>query len=571
MRDASRKTAISALLNPLSSILHPRSILLLPLLLAAATFFTGITWGLPGRETDPILFGNKKPWTGAQIMQLAGNWDQGDSRGADIAMHPIPGRRSSAIVLNDTDARRAEIVRRYRLYSCQPDEMITFRSLSRMKPGRLDLDPRLYQYGGLWIYPIGGMLKIASLLHLVTLRTDLAFYLDHPDQFARFYIVARAYAAGWGLIGVLVVFAIGREWTGRLAGGIAAAAVFASLPVVINLAHEAKPHLPGTVLVLLTVYLAMRYVASGGLKWWIMAGISAGAATGMVLTGYIAFAPLGVMVLLRKDGWSNRIQIACSAGLIGILTFAITNPYLPYNLLLHREVLHSNVGNYGTFYQPKLSWDNLFFSARSIITGLSPLPALVAALGMIYGGLSRKRPGAIALLLAAPVVLVIMQFVLLAEGKTAEYARFALLPDVAIAIYAVVAIDRLPIAPRERSLAMALLVGITLFFGGAYDLNCLADNRPDSTRRLAAKAIDEDKLQHNLLVTWAEPAPYCMPAFDLFHWEIALLPAGSSQLPHDCISVRPVDYPASPSAAGSDRIITPISWANKPFEIEEHR
>jgi hypothetical protein len=553
-----------------SSILHPRSSLPLlgVLLFASLTFFTGINWGLPGRGNDQILFGGRTPWTGEQIMQLAGSWDENSSRGADIAMHPIPGRRSSAIALNDTDGKRAEIVRRYRLYSSQPDEMITFRSLSRMKPGNLDFDPRIYQYGGLWIYPVGGLLKIASSLHLLTLQTDLAFYLDHPEQFARFYIVARAYAAAWGLLGVLVVFAIGREWTGRLAGGISAAAVFASLPVVINLAHEAKPHLPGTVLVLLTCYLAMRFVTTGLKRWSILAGICAGAAMGMVLTGYIAFAPLAVMVLLRKESWSGRVRIAGIAGLIGIATFAITDPYLPYNLLLHREVLHSNVGNYGTFYQPKLSWGNLVFSARSIITGLSPLPAIVAAIGLLVCGLRRQKPSPIALLLAAPAALVMVQFVLLAEGKNAEYARFALMPDVVLGIAAVATIVRLPISIRERTMALVLLVMGTLFFGMRYDLNCLADNRDDSTRRLAALAIDRQKAQTNLLVTWAEPAPYCLPAVDLFHWQIVLLPAGSSDIPQDCISVRPVDYPAPTLEA--ERVISPISWANKPMMIERH-
>src|SRR5206468_8460704 len=119
---------------------------------------------------------------GRQIMDLAGGWDESSDRGADIAMRPRTNR-DRPIIVNETDAQRAEIVRRFRLYSCQPDEMITFRSLSRMKPGRGDLDPRFFQYGGLWVYAVGGLLKVASMLGLVTLRPDLAYYLDHPEQF----------------------------------------------------------------------------------------------------------------------------------------------------------------------------------------------------------------------------------------------------------------------------------------------------------------------------------------------------------------------------------------------------
>src|SRR5438067_201549 len=98
-------------------------------LLAAIFFLAGINWGLPSRSADRFLFGTRQPWTGEQITALAGGWDNSADRGADIAMHPLSGR-DQPIVLNETDAQRAEIIRRYRLYSCQPDEMITFRSLS---------------------------------------------------------------------------------------------------------------------------------------------------------------------------------------------------------------------------------------------------------------------------------------------------------------------------------------------------------------------------------------------------------------------------------------------------------
>ena len=92
--------------------------------------------------------------------------------------------------------------------------MITLRALSGMHPGtgkRGGLDPRLYQYGGLWIYPVGALLKVASLFHWVTLRRDVDFYIDNPDAFGRFYVIARLYAAAWGLIGVAAVWKLSRE------------------------------------------------------------------------------------------------------------------------------------------------------------------------------------------------------------------------------------------------------------------------------------------------------------------------------------------------------------------------
>src|SRR5690349_5350091 len=138
----------------------------LGLVCAGAWFLAGITWGLPSRRADAYLFGDpSKAWSGKQIIELAGGWEENANRGADVDVNPIAARERP-VVLNATDAQRAEIVRRYRLFTYQPDEMITFRALGQMRPAERQLDPRLYQYGGLWIYPVGGLLKVASLLKL---------------------------------------------------------------------------------------------------------------------------------------------------------------------------------------------------------------------------------------------------------------------------------------------------------------------------------------------------------------------------------------------------------------------
>src|SRR3954468_11317490 len=93
---------------------------------AAAVFLTGVTWGLPSRRVDPYLFGDRPVWTGRQIQDLAQSagpaW--GDpGRGADVDADPL-GRGDRPVVVNETDAGRAQIVRRYRLFTYQPDEMI---------------------------------------------------------------------------------------------------------------------------------------------------------------------------------------------------------------------------------------------------------------------------------------------------------------------------------------------------------------------------------------------------------------------------------------------------------------
>src|SRR5437016_9518358 len=95
-----------------------RWVLLALTAIAAFVFFTGIGWGLPSRAADPYLFGTLRPWTGEEILRLAGDRAHDPTRGADVALHRIEDR-TRIVPLNETDRQRAELVRRYRLFTYQ--------------------------------------------------------------------------------------------------------------------------------------------------------------------------------------------------------------------------------------------------------------------------------------------------------------------------------------------------------------------------------------------------------------------------------------------------------------------
>ena len=191
-------------------------------------------------------------------------------------------------VIHDDEVSRARILSRFRLYSYQPDEMISFRALAKMHPANFEFDPKLYQYGGLWIYPLGAIVKAASLVGYVTVSSDPTLYLDSPEMFGRFYILGRAYSAAWGLVAVLAVFGIVRRATGGLVLPFLAGVCFMCMPVVLDLAHEAKPHLAGTALMLLAILSASKYVETGKWKWIAWTAIACGTCAGMVLSGVVA-------------------------------------------------------------------------------------------------------------------------------------------------------------------------------------------------------------------------------------------------------------------------------------------
>jgi len=577
------------------------------LLLASLFVFTvGMTWGLPSRSVDRYLFGDEPVWSGKKILRLAGQREATRTRGADVDVNPLR-ERTQITRLNANDRQRAEIIRRYRLYTYQPDEMVTMMALASMSPGQGDLDPKLYQYGGLWVYPIGALLKVASLLGAITLTTDLTYYLDHPDAFGRFYVVARLYVVAWALVGVWVVFRMACRLTGGCLAAMAAASTcYIAMPVVVNMAHEAKPHLPGAVLVLATVLAAMRYVETGKRVWWAIMVVLCGAALGMVLAAWPAFAVLLIAERMRKQKWGVCFRWAALGGVIGVATYGVTNPYVVINLFGNRALLWSNLGNTSAMFNPSLTIGGLTNAARLIGEGgsfaavvVGTIASLVLIARSVFFRLGRpvrysegenERAWRLGGLLAVPALLNLAQFVVYADGQPGEYGRFAVLPDIGLVIAAVVGIRMWLHRRAVRFGALLLLVILTAQPGFSY-LGGFMRDRGDETRRLwAGRRLESLRMEGACsLGLVAEPAPYSLPPVDLFRWQLFLLPTDRATMP----AIAPTDVVVAPdvwqtrlgrwmelyekrwddgttAVAGKvwhGLVINAISWADRRFDI----
>lgn len=566
-----------------------RTAITLLLLLAVAVFSGGITWGLPSRQADRFLFGDRAAWSGERIIELTGERARDPLLGADVDRDPLTNR-DGKVLLNETDRQRAEIVRRYRLFSYQPDEMVTLMALAQMRPGQGDLDPRLYQYGGLWIYPIGALLRIGSTLRLVKLTPDLAYYLDEPEAFGRFYVVARLYVVAWAVAGAWAVFALTR----RLSGGSMLAACIACfcyimMPVVVNMAHEAKPHLPGAVLMLLTLLAAVRYVRTADAVWWLLASVLAGLAVGMVLAAWPILIVLPLATLLLRQEWTSRLR-TCAWGLaLSIVTYFVTNPYVLIHLFGNRELLASNLGNTRAMFTFGLSMEGMNDAIRLLVDGASPTLIGLGAAGCLalVVAVAFRRPWATryaGLLLLAPAVLVLIQFVLFAAGQPAEYTRFALFASIVLMMAAVVG-GYLLFQWLEWRPEVLIILGLAAAMpGSGYYAGFAHDAAGPTSRTLAARRIEAKRTPGAALGVLAEPAPYAVPPVNLFDGPVVLLPEDydprTDPQPPDIV-VWAIDQPVQPS----DRWVghydwefvdpvgatAPMRWSAKPFIILSRR
>jgi len=626
-------------------------------LLFAVMFAVGITWGLPSRNIDKYLFGDGEVWSGEKIYRLA-KADQkfSPTRGADVDADPITGNRQpppspqpsplkgegvggngsvhdqEPIPLTATEADVAKIYLRYRLYTYQPDEMITMMALAGMRPSKLDFDPRLYQYGGLFIYPVGALIKLCGLLGLIDVRNDVVFYLDNPDEFGKFYIVARAYSAAWGLLGVIVVYAIAKRLASHRAA-LLAALLFTLMPVVVCMAHEGKPHLPGAVLMLLAVYFAIRCSPSGNAKikdqrskfeeekndlpngirnstfelrqffWWMC--VCCGAALGMALSSWPVFVLIPLVAFRAVDlsprDRAFRILTGTAAALA---VYLVTNPYILINVFTNRDVLKSNFGNSLAMYEVARVGEGFIRVMELTVEGAT-LPVLLVGLTGLRLLVVRKNTTAIPLIVVATVFF--LQFVLIGAGKPAEYGRFGIFTNMALAIGTASLFAAC--GPRFPRLVRWFTTSIIVFWvgycGAQYARNFYMDTTPYNSRLKLAKFVFQSRIPLSRpdprqapamppirrAVVVAEPAPYDCPPLPFAKLDVVLVAdpkaarAWHREHSPGALLVRTVDRSKTPYLRPSahesyfefvvqflvnpnspyDLPETPISWADKPF------
>jgi hypothetical protein len=168
----------------------------------------------------------------------------------------------------------------------------------------------------------------------------------------------------------------------------------------------------------------------------------------------------------------------------------------------------------------------------------------------------------------------------MAAGKPAEYGRFAIEPDIAVCIAAVVGANLFVKTRWIRAIVLGALLLAVIIPGLGYLRGFVGDRGASSTRLRAARWLDEgSEGARRSIAVWAEPAPYAVPPVNLFRARLVLLPEGYILHEGEAEAVvRAVDQiPKEPAAGGYDRVIvkqdpiTPISWANKPFVIDEKR
>lgn len=543
-------------------------------------------WGLPGRDRDDLLFGGEPPWE-PERYQAARALEARRTRGAGADTDLDPLDKGDRIVeLTATEGGRAEILRRYRLFTRQPDEMITLMALQRMDPRGGDFDPKLFQYGGAYIYLIGGLIGVGSLVGLTTLTGDINVYLARPELFAGLYMPGRFVSLAFGALTLIAAIRLGRLAGGRAAGWWAFLLV-ATCPVFITLALEAKPHLPSTCMILWAVLSALRFHAHGGVKPARLMGLQAGFAFGLVLTGLAAAAIAPVLALANRTD-RRRWRLVAMAVAIAAGVYLATNPYVPLNLISDRTSLLSNVGNSTAMYSIGRLPEGALRVGELLIESCGAATLLLGVVGTVICLRRWPRETTIAGSSAGAMLLLC---VAIGAGKPAEFARFLLLPATMLAIAAGVAVQAAFAKSRAGGVATAIVLAAAMLLSRAGTLSYLRSFMIDTwsqneSRRSAARFLYERAAPHDAVgvVQTQLPAPYGVPPLDFSHRAVYALPSAppsdtqGETLPAWLVVAADdarqyagawwhAYYQPSPRNPAPHARVSRIAWANKPIFI----
>ncbi|MBN1163200.1 MAG: hypothetical protein JXB45_01340 [Candidatus Krumholzibacteriota bacterium] len=301
-----------------------------------AILLLGINWGLPDKSRAELLtYGTEM--TGGQIEKLNRLRDDfAAQREKSEALAVETFFKEGKVTEYKKDIKDPDIcftekqnlisLRHFILGSSSIDEMIVPSCLSRMDPARLDFDPEMYAYGGVYLYPIGGFIflfKAAGLLHL---SRDFSHYLRHPAEAALLYIPGRmlnvsAFIATLALLGLLAT-----KLAGRLAGALAML-TYAASTIVLNYSIISKPHVYAAFWSFLALCFLYLYMEDKRKIMFILSVLAAGLAVGSSLpAGAVAVIYPG-MLMKRKNIKGALGETAKAWAGMAIVLF-ITNPYL---------------------------------------------------------------------------------------------------------------------------------------------------------------------------------------------------------------------------------------------------
>lgn len=260
------------------------------------------------------------------------------------------------------------------------------------------------------------------------------------------------------------------------------------------------------------------------------------------------------------------------ATVIALFVYAITNPFVLINAFAAPHLLRSNLGNSTAMYGVRGPLAMIPDAMRIAGHAMTPIGfrfAIATALALVVGrflshGLPARRAsaewaGSPCHLWIAPATVIAIQFVLLAAGKPAEYARFGLVVWAALCVAAAIAVRAVFDSPARMGGTLLVAVGVCLFIPPfdldrhGYDAWKWTDVDDSATQLDTMRSLGTGEQARWRLGVAYEPAPWSTPPVNLFDQDIVLVRATPEMLESVDLFVWPVNLESQCFAPAQDR------------------
>jgi 4-amino-4-deoxy-L-arabinose transferase-like glycosyltransferase len=379
------------------------------------------------------------------------------------------------------------------------EPVIMEKALNMMKTG--DFNPHFFDYGGLTIYL---QMAVASVKFAAGALSREWASLDKVWE-GDFYLWGRTATALLGTLTIYLVYRAGLRWGWTVA--LVASSMMAIHPHLVREAHYALTDTPLTFFLALTLLLSLVAAEDGRLRWFALAGLTAGLATATKYNGSLGLLmPICAALASPAVSFRSASAVLAIGGLVvGFLVAA------PYSLLDLPNFLNgfASLAQHYNKAQSGMAGARIYFTHIRLAFSLGPgwswpfaWPALLLCLAgaaTVIGGMRSRERRAPALIL---VVFPLAYFWLIAE-QSLIFARYAL-----------------PIAPM---LCLVLGIGIVT----AHELI-----------RTKVAALHNRDIALALLIVVAIP-----PAIQAVKWDYDRLKTGTDELMARWLrrNVRPED------------------------------
>ena len=213
------------------------------------------------------------------------------------------------------------------------DEAANLIALARIRPDRLQFNPKLYTaYGGAYFLILGVWIGLLSAFTPVVIRPSLSYYLAHIDKMAWLFLAGRLLAAAAYVLSALLTYKIGTRHWGKKAG-LWAGLFFAAAPGNIFLTHLMKPG-PVGFLGLIGVFFFCAEILDGRSEraTWLKAGaclgLAAGATNYLWDGGMLFIVTLWLRARWQKADWRRDFLFSVQAVAAALAIYFLTNLFL---------------------------------------------------------------------------------------------------------------------------------------------------------------------------------------------------------------------------------------------------